>query len=381
MIGIYWRPQRVSRTAVALVAIVAMVGMFLVETFPSTRRADDFDEKVRAARIAASAMATLREERVARGYPIDPDADPHGSGMIGVLSSPITSTSGSLPSKQVSTNPSFAALMVHFLREAGVRRGDRVAVGLSGSFPAMNTATYAAFAALELEPVIVSSAAASEWGANLMNFGWVDMEAVLRERGHFPYRTVAGSLGGLEDRGVGMSRVGQSLLRSMLERHEIPVLEGEDVGEAIDARMRLFDAAVGAAPIRAYVNVGGGTASVGGRRGRAVFKPGVNHPGRPFTDEGDSVMLRFTQRGVPVVHVNQVGMLAATYGLVAGEEGQFPPIGEGPLYVTRHYNVWLTLIVLVVVLGLLLTVTRGEVSASLLPGGKGGDASRPQPMV
>ena len=66
-----------------------------------------------------------------------------------------------------------------------------VAVGLSGSFPAMNVAVYSALYELGVEPIIISSTAASQWGANDPNFTWLDMEAVLRKADVFPVECVA----------------------------------------------------------------------------------------------------------------------------------------------------------------------------------------------
>ena len=96
-------------------------------------------------------------------------------------------------------NPNFAAVVVEWLKELGVKSGDVVAVGASGSFPAMNIAVYAALHELGIEPIIISSTAASQWGANEPSFTWLDMEAVLRKSDVFPYKSVAASLGGVGD--------------------------------------------------------------------------------------------------------------------------------------------------------------------------------------
>ena len=93
--------------------------------------------------------------------------------MIGTLISPVTSNSGHLAAKQGSLNPNFAAVVVSWLRSAGVGEGDYVAVGVSGSFPGFNTVVYAALQALNAKPLVISSASSSQWGANVPELLWI----------------------------------------------------------------------------------------------------------------------------------------------------------------------------------------------------------------
>src|SRR5690606_2937660 len=110
-----------------------------------------------AARLSAACMREIKEERIRRGATIDPEVDPLGTGMLGNLVTPITSNTGHLPAKQLTTNPNFAAAIVAMLKKAGVGQGSTVAVGLSGSFPALNTATYAALQTLQSRAIVIAS--------------------------------------------------------------------------------------------------------------------------------------------------------------------------------------------------------------------------------
>lgn len=378
---LYWRPQRVNRIAIALVAVLSVGGLLGVEELRVEDRGARYAEKVAASRKAANAMQVVKAERVEKGHPIDPTVDPNLSGMVGVLSSPITSTSGNLYAKQYSTQPTFAAMIVSMLHEAGVEEGELVAVGVSGSFPALNVSTYAAIEALGAEPVIVVSASASEWGANIVGLGWPDMEALLHDRDIFPYRSVAGSLGGLEDRGVGMSRAGVSMLRAMLERNGIPILEPDETYDTVDARMRVYEEQANGRPYAAYVNVGGGTASLGARAGRDIFSPGLNLPAQFLSPDVNSVMGRFIQMNVPVIHLSQVRTLGDRYGIPPVEPGVPPTIGEGPVFIEVRYNSWLAFAVLLTILASLYGAIRSDLGARLFQPKRSSDASRPQPMV
>src|SRR5690606_6864318 len=167
---------------------LALAGVAAVELVDAGSSDELSRHKAAAAELSHVAMNAVREERLARGLSIDPEADPTGSGLIGVASSDVTSVAGHLPAKQTSINPNFAAAIVEMLHHAGVKKGDVVAVGMSGSFPAMNLHLCAAMETLGVKPVIIASAAGSQWGANHPDFLWLDMEQALHERGLISFR-------------------------------------------------------------------------------------------------------------------------------------------------------------------------------------------------
>ena len=67
--------------------------------------------------------------------------------------------------------------------------------------------------------LIISSLSASQFGANDPDFLWVDMERVLHDSNPdlFPFRTMAASLGGVDDRALGMSKQGRQALNAAIE--------------------------------------------------------------------------------------------------------------------------------------------------------------------
>jgi poly-gamma-glutamate system protein len=335
----YWREERVSLRVLSLLTFVALAAFAAVETFKVREQQPYFDEKMRAATIAEEALRAIKAERIRRGIPIDPDTDPAESGVMGELLSPVTTNVGYPGSKRTSINPNFAAVVVHLLREAGVADGDTVAIGLSGSFPAINAAVYAAVEALHLRPLVISSAGASQWGANHPDYMWPDMEKALQDRGVFGFRSLAMSLGGVDDRALGLSKSGRQSVRAAITRSEIPLLEAKNYADGLDQRMALFREQAGDAEIRAYVNVGGGTTSVGTRVGKQLFKAGLNTelPRGPVID---SVMARFATDGVPVIHLIRIDHLAQRFGLPVQPES-VPPPGQGQVFVRIVYNRWL----------------------------------------
>ena len=144
MKGVYWRPRKVSRAALVAIAVAALGGLAAVELLPSRQRCDHRQQKLAAARLAERGMELIKEERLRRGHRLTPHFDPAGTGLIGDSMTLVTSVPGNLKAKQTSLNPNFAAAVVQMLHDAGVREGDVVAVGCSGSFPALNLSVYAA---------------------------------------------------------------------------------------------------------------------------------------------------------------------------------------------------------------------------------------------
>jgi len=354
---VYWQATSMSRSASLSVALVALAGMILVEAFPVQQKQPWYPEKIAAARRAREAFALLKSERIRRGIPIDPVTDPAGSGLIGHPLTVVTSNTGYLDAKQITVNPNFAAIIVQLLKRTHLGKGDLVAVGVSGSFPALNVATYAALQVLELRPIIITSTAASEWGANEPSFMWPDMERVLWDRHVFAFRSVAASLCGIDDRGFGMTREGREALIHGIERNDLARIDSKSVADAIEQRMSIYEREAGDRTIKAYVNVGGGTASVGTHIGKKQLQPGINLEPPHAEALMDSVMLRFLARDVPVIHVTQIKKLALAHGLPVKPSG-VPRVGEGSVYVKPEYNRWLAALALAAIAVALVTFAR-----------------------
>jgi len=394
---VYWRPRAVSQAVVVLIAILALGSLLAVEFLRADVQQDHFSLKKQAAELAHTCMETIKARREALGYPIDKDIDPADTGMIGMMISEVTTIAGHLPSKQTSTNPNFAAIVVDMLKRADVKKGDLVAVGCSGSFPALNTSVYAALETMEVKPVIIASAGASQFGANFPNFLWIDMERELEEAKLISFRAAACSIGGYEDLGLGMSEEAKTLIeKAIKERNQLTMLQPESTSEslgqqrfkeAIDKRMAIYEAEASGGRYKAYINVGGGTISVGRSVGKKLFEPGLNLRARPAALQVDSVMSRFMRDGVPVVHLVQVDELAAKYELpLAPSEASIGPDGsvklEGTVFVRRQYRRGLAAALLVVLLISLRALVLTDLGFRLFRGrATKKTAGEPEPMV
>ena len=375
---VYWRPSQVPTGALVVLAIISLSGLLMVETMLRKDTTADYGMMAGAARQAQDGMAHVLQLRQ-RIRQIDADVDPQESGMIGVSSSPVTSLSGHLPAKQTTVNPNWAAVALQMLREAGVEQGDMVAVAVSGSFPTLNLATYAAIEELGARPLIIASGSASTWGANVPGLTWIDMSRELRAAGLITTREIAASLGGAEDRGIGISNRGRDIIRLAIKRADLQLLLPATLDEAVAKRIALYSKFAKGRPIRAYVNVGGGSASTGPPSIDQYFEPGLITSAGPKAFAVDSVTGHFLKQGVPVLNFSGIATIASRYGLpLTPQVAQ--PIGGGGVYNTMGYRQWLAGFWIGLILFLIYVVTRisGVVSAF---GGKHDDPRQIRPTI
>ncbi|REJ69752.1 MAG: poly-gamma-glutamate system protein [Planctomycetota bacterium] len=381
MKNVYWRPQAVSRTALILVGLISLGGLFLVENFRVGVEKPHYEEKLAASQLAEQAFDAVKTARLRRGISIDPETDPTYSGLIGIAMSPATTKTGALTAKQTAINPNFAAVVLEMLKNAGVKRGDVVAVGCSGSFPALNICVYAALETLKVRPVIISSATASQWGANHPNFLWMDMENVLYDSNLVSFRSTATSIGGYEDQAIGLPDEARKVIANAAERNRLMLIEADSLEKNIEQRMKIYAKNAAGSPIRAYINVGGGTVSTGAARGKRAFKPGLNL--RPPTGirQIEGIMPQFSVKRIPAIHLVQIADLAEQYGLPVPPM-EMPTVGEGAIFYGVEYNRWLAVAVLAVIMAGLYAFVRSSIGFRLLnaKGGAGRETSL-EPMV
>lgn len=347
---LYWRPSKVPGRALLLLSIAAVAALFVVETFTRQQTSDNYDRMLSASRIMQEAIEVLRPIR-GRIEPINPSVDPLRSGLIGVASSGITSNSGDLDSKQATINPNWAAVAIRLLDDAGVEPGDRVAVAVSGSFPALNIAVYSALQVMDVDPVIIVSGSASQWGANVPAFGWMDMARELRAARVIDIKADAATLGGIEDRGIGLDESGQQAIRRSAERADIEMVVPDNYEAAVAERIRIYREGAGGEPIAALVNVGGGTATTGPNAIDHFFGSGLQRsaPSRAF--RVPSVMGYFLREEIPVINFSGIRSLSTRYDMPYPPQ-QMPSVGTGGVYNAEGYRRWLAGLMILLLLGL-----------------------------
>lgn len=366
---VYWRASGVPTGGLLLLAAASLAALLAVELFQRRETAEDYSTMVAAARRAERGLEVLKRARQARRR-IDPEVDPLESGLIGVASSPVTTLSGHLLSKQTTVNPNWAAVAVKLLREAGVKKGDVVPVAVSGSFPALNLAVYCAVEQIGAEPLVIASGSASQWGANVPGLVWLDMARELRSAGIIETTSIAATLGGGEDRGIGLPDRGLEIIRRAAERADVPLLVPESYEEAVAERIALYAEHAGERKTSLYVNIGGGTASTGPPSIDQYFGSGLRTTAPPRAFSIDSVMGHYLKRDVPVVNFSGITTIARRHGLPAPPRS-WPAIGSGGVYETTGYRRGLAVALIGALLGLTYVVTRMSSVLLMFRSGRG----------
>ncbi len=358
---------RASTPALVGLAGLALVAYAVAERSLAPVHAEAYTKKLAAVRLMKRAEATISEAKRERGIATDAHNDPDGSGVIGPQFTLITTDRGAQSAKQLAAHPNFAALVTQLMLQAGVRSGDLVAVGLTGSLPGMNLAVYAACGAIGAEPVAVTSVGASMFGATDPELTWLDMESLAVAKGLWPWRSVGSSLGGGGDVGRGLSPAGRQLLLDAIERNQVRLLEGSNLMDAVRARVVLYDSVAKARgkQIKLYVNVGGGIASLGGSQNGRLIPTGLTRrlAARSYPNRG--VINVLAERGIPVLHLLQVEKLAREHGIVDDQGRRVRP-GEGMLFIKYKYNLWIVAAAAVLVLLVNLFVLRLDLRHKLL---------------
>ncbi|HEY3297325.1 MAG TPA: poly-gamma-glutamate system protein, partial [Armatimonadota bacterium] len=279
-------------------------------------------EKLVASRKLQAAQEVVRKERIARGLPINED-DRLNTGWIGLPTSGLTTDKGFLQAKRSTTNPNLGAAMVQMLADAGVKRGDAVAIGMSGSFPALNTAAIVATETLGAYPITISSVGASQWGANEAGWTWLQIEDALARAGIISHRSVAISRGGsLRDDPTTVSNLDKVLLenRSILRGNHIHVINDGNIRHSIERRVMLYGEAAKGRRIAVFVNVGGNIANVGSK-----------HTNNLFATSAQGTMGIMAGKGVKTIDTRHIKNLCVAYGL-PWDPTTMPLVGEGDLY-------------------------------------------------
>lgn len=340
-------PARVRRLWPTLV--VAAVAWLVVRQWGTETTAHPAAPAMaRAVARAEAAFAAVDARKRAAELPLRTDSPVPWAALLGEEFTPLTTTLGSLQAKEVATNPAWAALLVRWLHDAGVRAGDAVGVTASGSFPGLIVCALAAARELGARPVLVVSLGSSAYGANLPEATWLDLAAWVSGAGILATDAAAVTMGGEEDRGEGLLPEGQALLAAAAARHGVRLEVPADLGAAIALRLETLTAA-GAV---AVVNIGGGQAALGRCPHAATLPSGPWDGHRPCACAERGVLARLQDRGVPVIHLLEVRTLAARHGLDPEPGRQYRDL-QGADQVVRTSRTW--------VLGALLLVALSAV--------------------
>ena len=341
-----------SNIVLSVLSLLSLLAFIAVENGKIDVKQEWYEEKLEAANLSQAAAEKLKNYRLENSVFIDVINDPNQTTLIGQEYTLITTDRGYIDSKLSATNPNFAAVIVQFLKDAGVEAGDNVAVAMSGSFPGMNISVYAALETLKLTPIVITSVGSSNYGANDPFFTWLDMESILYNADIFQHKSVAASIGGGFDVGRGLSPQGRDLIVEAIERNDVEFINEKHLENSIARRLGIYEEKSKGKPVKAYINVGGGIASLGNTINGKLIPPGLTEflPMRNFPVRG--VIIQMGQKQIPIIHLLNIKQLTEQFGL-PNSPVPLPEPGEGEIFVQKKYSIIVTSIatlVLVVVI-------------------------------
>ncbi len=318
--AVYWR---------VATAIIALALGFAGSAILTREVSHPASEAMRRAALRmVSAEEAVAARRQALGIPLDSALDPYRTGLIGVESSILTTTVGDIVAKRTVASTAFAALVVRYFHDLGLAPGETVAVGSSGSFPGALLAVLAACAETGVQPIVITSIGASEFGANLEGLSNAEMMAAAHDAGVLPYLPTAISPGGDGDRGVSsLYRLEPSddlarYARSLAARLNIPFIGGSDYESSFIAHLAVYERK---APIAVFINIGGADINFGTDSASLSLKPGLIRPQPRKLERGRAsgrygvhyggLLDYYLAKGIPVIHFLNIKGLALQTGI------------------------------------------------------------------
>lgn len=328
------RKERISLCIMAAVLALLTVSAVLTHQSATLAQNEYYEIQVDAARRLEGYFAAVRSYQEELGIPLSED-DIHKTGMIGLPYTGITTTVGALEAKRTAAWPDMAALCVRMLYEAGVRPGDTVGAGFSGSFPGMNLAVVAACESMNVELVCISSVGASTYGANNPELTFPEMMYHLKHSGLIHAQSAAVTMGGYRDVGSDMDKDLADQIKQRLTDLGLNLVEEADFQSNLELRETLY---LQEGPINCFVAVGGNLTSLGQGEAGVSLGQGVLRPERTLRiDESSGLVQRYLARGLPVINLLNIKKIMADYSMPY-DPVQWPPIGQSAVYSDIQYE-------------------------------------------
>ena len=292
----------------------AIVSMLLLLTVLFTPAEGGTLENGAPSLLMARCEEVLYAEKIRLGL-ADEKLDPQHTGLIGVEFSPLTTSLGHLSDKRAAAQPAMADVVADYLKKAGVKRGDWIALNASGSFPGFNLATLCAAETFGIHVQGVFSYGSSMHGGTDAAFTFPVMLDLLNEKGLLSTRFVAVAPGGAWDR---MDEVlledPWPTVRGLMDSRPEVRIEEKDFVEAIRQRHEIFSQAP--KPVKCFVSCGGPWTSMGLSEEVLNVPHGLvlsynNIP--PDPDRG--LIFDFLDSGLPVIHLIFARGICADYDL------------------------------------------------------------------
>jgi poly-gamma-glutamate system protein len=338
----------------AALSLIAWAALEVLVPRPAVTWSDEMRD---ASERMQEAITVVAEHHQAAGIEIDETVDPNRTGLVGPDYTELFTTLGDLEAKRTTTTPDMAALLVHLLRGAGIGAGDTVAVGASGSFPALLIATLTAAEAIGARPVVIVSLGASSYGATRPELDLLRIYRLVHEADLISTPPSAVSLGGEADVGADFEPAFREALLERARAAGVPVVDEPDLRRNVARRMAIYaqggaaragkasagQTQAGSGRPEVFVNIGGNEANLGTSPLVLNVPPGTSDRLLLPAEAQRGVLYEMSSRGIPVIHLLHIRGLALEHSL-PWDPIPLPEPGSTPLTrggANRGWRFWL----------------------------------------
>ena len=335
------KPLKIRKAYLLSILAILALGIFLT-LFLAQTEANEYEEAQRnaAARIER-AEAYIKKSILDKGFAIE-ETDINRTGLLGPEFTELTSTPGEEGAKRSTLNPEFAAVMVRYFHEAGLKEGDSIAIGSSGSFPGFLIAVLTAATEMKLEARVIASVGASMHGATRVEYNIFHVLRDLKESGEAEYSLLGVSCGGENDRGGGVmegflyegtAELSLKLCREEAERTGAVLIYKDTLEESIQERLYLFGD-----DVKMFVNIGGASTNNGTSSYTLDFPPGLVMKVDRIPQGGErGLIFEYAERGIPVINLLSVKKLCQENS-IAFDPVPLPSSSSSAVYSSVTYN-------------------------------------------
>ena len=303
-----------------LILAVLVLGISLTYIFAEIKSEEYEEMQVDAAKRMEESEKYLKEIILSKGIEIE-EADINKTALLGPEFTELTSTPGEESAKRSALNPQFASALIRYYHEAGLKKGDTIAVGATGSFPGFVIATLTSATTMGLKVKLIASVGSSMHGATRTSYTIFDIVNDLKEGGFADFDLVGVSCGSANDKGggvledifyTGSAELSRELCVAEAKKTGAEFIYKDTLAESIQRRLELYGD-----DIKLFVNVGGASVNSGVSTYAQSFPRGlVLDPPKLPKSATMGLNYEFASRGIPVINLLSVKQLCQDNGIL-----------------------------------------------------------------
>jgi poly-gamma-glutamate system protein len=166
---------------------------------------------------------------------------------------------------------------------------------------------------MEVELLAIISLGASQWGANQPEFSWLEIEECLRQAGFNQHRLLALSWGGEDDSGKEYPEDFRKRTLEKASNLNLKFLETGSLEQRVQQHLKLYFEAAGEKGIKAFINLGGSSVSLGQDASILELSPGLTSVKKIPPEKSRGMIQEMARLGIPVIHFLNIRQLIEAY--------------------------------------------------------------------